>query len=332
MTSSQSSSSSGRQSKSVVKRERHNREKLLKNAPSAPLEKEKNVSASCSMVSSILSSLVPKQKNEEEIYMNAMKTERFAEMEMAHHSFEKIATQDSHTARWTKCVGAEYKGIAENLPLTRDSSIFIRVHDSKMQFARFAITGPVGSPYSRGVYIFDIFFGSSYPNSPPQVLLITTGGGTVRFNPNLYADGKVCLSLLGTWSGGGTEKWQSGKSTFLQVVVSIQSLVMGVAQPFFNEPGYVGQEKNPEYKGQSEAYNRSVQVNSVRWAMIEPLKQPQPGFEKVVRAHFFLQRDAILKEVEQWSATNPDLKPLLPELRLQLNKLSAKDCDTASAA
>ena len=29
-----------------------------------------------------------------------------------------------------------------------------------------------------------------------------------RFNPNLYADGKVCLSLLGTWHGGdATEKW-----------------------------------------------------------------------------------------------------------------------------
>ena len=31
--------------------------------------------------------------------------------------------------------------------------------------------------------------------------LRTTGGGTVRFNPNLYNSGKVCLSLLGTWPG-----------------------------------------------------------------------------------------------------------------------------------
>lgn len=33
------------------------------------------------------------------------------------------------------------------------------------------------------------------------MLLATTGGGKVRFNPNLYNNGKVCLSLLGTWSG-----------------------------------------------------------------------------------------------------------------------------------
>jgi len=33
-------------------------------------------------------------------------------------------------------------------------------------------------------------------------------------NPNLYADGKVCLSLLGTWSGPG---WEKGVSTLSQV-------------------------------------------------------------------------------------------------------------------
>ena len=35
------------------------------------------------------------------------------------------------------------------------------------------------------------------PISSPRVKLLTTGGGQVRFNPNLYANGKVCLSLLG---------------------------------------------------------------------------------------------------------------------------------------
>lgn len=38
-----------------------------------------------------------------------------------------------------------------------------------------------------------------------------------RFNPNLYADGKVCLSLLGTWHGGdATEKWDPLRSNLLQ--------------------------------------------------------------------------------------------------------------------
>jgi hypothetical protein len=50
-----------------------------------------------------------------------------------------------------------------------------------------------------------------------QVNLQTTGGKSVRFNPNLYKDGKVCLSLLGTWDGHKSETWDSQVSTINQV-------------------------------------------------------------------------------------------------------------------
>lgn len=79
--------------------------------------------------------------------------------------------------------------------------------------------------------------------------MMTTNGGKYRFNPNLYADGvsrpycimenaegsqKVCLSLLGTWSGPG---WVAGQSTLLQVLISIQSLILN-NEPYLNEPGW----------------------------------------------------------------------------------------------
>jgi len=51
-----------------------------------------------------------------------------------------------------------------------------------------------------------------------------------------HKDGKVCLSLLGTWSGAKGEMWEPAHSTMLQVIVSIQSLIL-VPQPYFNEPG-----------------------------------------------------------------------------------------------
>lgn len=47
-------------------------------------------------------------------------------------------------------------------------------------------------------------------------------------------DGKVCLSLLGTWDGDRGENWNASTSTLLQVLVSIQSLIL-VPEPFFNE-------------------------------------------------------------------------------------------------
>ena len=59
-----------------------------------------------------------------------------------------------------------------------------------------------------------------------------------RFNPNLYADGKVCLSLLGTWHGGdATEKWDPTQSSLSQVLLSVQGMIF-IPDPTFNEPGY----------------------------------------------------------------------------------------------
>ena len=63
------------------------------------------------------------------------------------------------------------------------------------------LIGPLDTPYEGGFFFFMLAFPDDYPFSPPQVKILNTGGGTVRFNPNLYANGKVCLSILGTWSG-----------------------------------------------------------------------------------------------------------------------------------
>lgn len=62
--------------------------------------------------------------------------------------------------------------------------------------------------------------------------MMTTSNGTVRFNPNIYKNGKVCLSILGTWNG---PSW-SCAHTLSTVLLSIQSLLND--KPFHNEPGF----------------------------------------------------------------------------------------------
>lgn len=60
---------------------------------------------------------------------------------------------------------------------------------------------------------------------PPLISIAIKGSNTVRFNPNLYADGKGCPRILNTWCGRA-EEMQSPQCTLLQVLVSIQSLIM----------------------------------------------------------------------------------------------------------
>ena len=66
------------------------------------------------------------------------------------------------------------------------------------------ITGPSETPYSNGCFLFDVFFPPDYPKGPMLVNLMTTGLGRVRFNPNLYNDGKV-LRLVAMRNGVGRE-------------------------------------------------------------------------------------------------------------------------------
>ncbi|XP_041342646.1 ubiquitin-conjugating enzyme E2 Z [Pyrgilauda ruficollis] len=94
------------------------------------------------------------------------------------------------------------------------------------------ITGPFDTPYEGGFFLFLFRCPPDYPIHPPRVKLMTTGNNTVRFNPNFYRNGKVCLSILGTWTGPAWSPAQSISS----VLISIQSLM--TENPYHNEPGF----------------------------------------------------------------------------------------------
>ena len=97
---------------------------------------------------------------------------------------------------------------------------------------------------------------------------LTTGQGQVRFNPNLYQCGKVCLSLLGSWSGPG---WEAGKSTMLQVLVSIQGLIL-VPDPYFNEPGFEPSRNTARGQTASDAYNATIRRYTLQHAILDPIQ------------------------------------------------------------
>lgn len=135
---------------------------------------------------------------------------------------------------------------------------------------------------------------------PPLVNLETTGRNQVRFNPNLYACGKVCLSLLNTWTGRPDERWIGETSSFLQVLVSIQSLIF-VDDPYFNEPGHEQSRGTANGQKESASYNQNLYPNTVYWAMLDHLKNPTPCFKDVIQKHFWLKRNDIMAQIDRWN-------------------------------
>ena len=88
-----------------------------------------------------------------------------------------------------------------------DEGIYVSFDDENLFHARALVIGPYikDSPYQGGFYFFDINFPNNYPLNPPTVKFMTLNN-FVRFNPNLYKCGKVCLSILNKMNLDGRMK------------------------------------------------------------------------------------------------------------------------------
>lgn len=103
--------------------------------------------------------------------------------------------------------------------------------------------------------------------------------GGWRINPNLYEEGKVCLSLLNTWTGRGNEVWDSSTSSILQVLVSLQGLVLN-SKPYFNEAGYDKQVGTAEGEKNSLSYNENTFLLNCKTMMSQMRRPPKVIYSK----------------------------------------------------
>eukprot|EP00268_Persea_americana_P038429 TRINITY_DN38012_c0_g1_i2.p1 TRINITY_DN38012_c0_g1~~TRINITY_DN38012_c0_g1_i2.p1 ORF type:complete len:485 (-),score=104.47 TRINITY_DN38012_c0_g1_i2:317-1771(-) len=186
----------------------------------------------------------------------------------------------------SKKIQEEWRILENNLP----DEIFVRAYEERIDLMRAVIVGPPGTPYHDGLFFFDILFPCDYPAQPPKVYYHSGG---LRLNPNLYDYGKVCLSLLNTWNGSKNEMWTPGVSTILQVLVSIQGLVLN-AKPYFNEPGYEKSAGKPDGERRALAYNEDTFILSCK-TMLYTLRKPPKHFEDFVMGHFRQRAHAILE-------------------------------------
>jgi len=162
-------------------------------------------------------------------------------MNLQQNTLKETGIDDSKKTKFitketiTRLLG-DVKHIIRN-PLTENGIYYI--HDDEDMLKGYAmIVGPEGTPYFGGNYFFEFTFPSDYPYSPPKVIY-KTNDGVVRFNPNLYVNGKVCVSTLNTWRG---DQWSSCQ-TISSILLTLCTLLCN--NPLLNEPGI--SEKHPDY-------------------------------------------------------------------------------------
>ncbi|KAJ0250442.1 hypothetical protein HA466_0137750 [Hirschfeldia incana] len=208
-----------------------------------------------------------------------------------HHYVSKGNASKQHSRTWVKKVQADWKILENDLPET----IFARACESRMDLMRAVIIGAEGTPYHDGLFAFDIHFPDTYPSVPPMVHYHSGG---LNINPNLYSSGYVCLSLLNTWSGNTREKWLPLESTMLQLLVSIQALILN-EKPYFNEPLAGWTKWTPLGEPISKGYSENVFILSLR-TMVYSMRKPPKHFEEFVRSHYFERAHDIVKSANAY--------------------------------
>ncbi|ESO05696.1 hypothetical protein HELRODRAFT_111131 [Helobdella robusta] len=230
-----------------------------------------------------------------------------------HHHFKSSTHNPSNQKTFLNAVKKEINLLKGSLPL----GIFVKGYDSRMDLFSVMIEGPTHTPYEDGLFFFDVQLPSDYPKNPPKFFYVSYCAD--RLNPNLYEDGKVCVSLLGTWLGKGTEIWNPKESNLLQVLVSIQGLILN-HEPYFNEAGYERQKGTQEGQENSRMYNEMVLIKLVQ-AMTKLLRSPHVAFAEEIYCHFRERSSKLITRFKSWlqDATD-DQKPRSVQLETHMPK------------
>ena len=188
----------------------------------------------------------------------------------------------------------DVKDIIKN-PLT-DNGIYY-VHDEEDILKGYAlIIGPSDTPYYGGNFFFEFNYPVDYPHTPPKVLY-KTNDEMIRFNPNLYTCGKVCVSLLNTWRG---DQWTSCQS-ISTVLLTLCTLLC--KDPLLNEPGVA--------KGHHDLlnYNKIIEYKNIDIAILKIIQKIKPVYQDdflefypFVLENFLKNSDNLIKYLEDKAA------------------------------
>ena len=172
----------------------------------------------------------------------------------------------------TKRINKEIQNYEKEKVKLNDSGIYIHYDADKLTQLNALIFGSTDTPYHNVPFIFNIIFTDNYPFEPPKFKYVSYSKH--RIHPNLYVDGKVCLSIINTWAG---PVW-SPILSIVSVLQTIQSILD--INAITNEPGIQG--------GTDEAkiYDQLVLYESFNKIYPNMLETAPLYFKTIIRDHF----------------------------------------------
>ena len=200
--------------------------------------------------------------------------------------------------------------------------IYIEFDEDNILNAKSIIIGPENTPYENGILNFIIEFPKDYPFSPPKISYISRSRN--RIHPNLYVGrskdnyyGKVCLSIINTWSG---PKWTTVMHIG-SVLLSIQSLLN--ENPLHNEPGFEN-----EISERVDNYTKIIEHENFTIAINKMIEEPPLGFEcfnTITQKYFIDNFEKIINKIDELKKNdNKIITSNFYNLKIKLNYKNTK--------
>jgi len=170
-----------------------------------------------------------------------------------------------------------------------DAGIYFEYNSDNLTSVKLLIIGPENTPYQNGFYFFNINIPATYPFSPPKITFLNRIDN-IRFHPNLYVEGYVCLSVLNTW---GNNEWSP-----CQNLTSIASTIQSVMNenPITNEPEYENE------TGQiSQDYSKIIEYYNFK-SIYKNITTPIIGFNNftpIIKKYFLSNFDTYLDIIKK---------------------------------
>ena len=175
------------------------------------------------------------------------------------------------TSKTVKRILWELKDYEKNKEENNKNGIYLAYNEENIYKLDLVLVGSDG-PYLGCFFEFNIVLPPTYPFSPPK-FKFKSPDENMRIHPNLYGSGKVCLSVINTWSGPG---W-TACNTILSVCNILLGMVLSLKNPLSAEPAY---EKININNPKAIYYKELVYCESINEQLINNLKKNMTDFKK----------------------------------------------------
>jgi len=158
--------------------------------------------------------------------------------------------------------------------------VALELHEENLFEWKVYIEGPAGTDYAGGIFQLLMKFPQDYPMSPPTVTFVSD-----FWHPNVYPDGKVCISILhppgvDEMSGELPEERWLPTQTVATILLSIISLL---SAPNTGSPANV--DASVQWRKDTEGYRQRVQqlIEKANQLVPPSIKIPHPDTDPVER-------------------------------------------------